>query len=115
MTRREHPGKTVHTRHAHATYRRLLRAGPRVIPDLVGSNPLEVVAWEPWMQNAACLDVDPELFYPAPGDKAAGGAAKRICGRCSVKDDCLAYARKQHDHWGIWGGLSGKQRSRRTA
>ncbi|HET9518524.1 MAG TPA: WhiB family transcriptional regulator, partial [Actinoplanes sp.] len=36
--------------------------------------------------------------------------AKRICGRCEVKVECLEYALGHDERFGIWGGLSERER-----
>ena len=65
-----------------------------------------------WHDDAACADdtVDPDWFFPdKPG--LAGLNAKRICGGCEVREQCLAVALRQP--WpGIWGGTSESQRVR---
>lgn len=65
-----------------------------------------------WRNRAACLSADPELFFPEKG--GPGDEAKRICGLCEVRQDCLDFAltlasEEQH---GIWGGLSARERKR---
>ena len=62
------------------------------------------------MDRALCTQVDPELFYPAPGSTAA--PAKRVCRQCPVADACLAYALEHDERWGVWGGLSERQREK---
>ena len=37
---------------------------------------------EPWTRDAACREVDPELFFPTTGDWAVSDAAKAICNTC---------------------------------
>lgn len=64
---------------------------------------------EPWMADAVCRETDPDLWFPELGSTAK--AAKRICGRCPVAAECLAYA-IEHQEMGIWGGTSEKQRRR---
>lgn len=88
----------------------LLVAGPRVVPDLIGGEPFAILAWEEWMQRSACLDIDPELFYPSKGDAPRSRTARRICGGCPVRDECLAYAVKHHEVFGIWGGRTPRER-----
>jgi WhiB family redox-sensing transcriptional regulator len=63
-----------------------------------------------WRLKAECLDADPEVFFPEAGNN--GLAAKKICARCSVSEECLDYAMT---HWiteGVWGGASAVQRER---
>ena len=70
------------------------------------------IAPEPWMREGACLGVDPELFFPTTGDWAVSDAAKAICATCPVRDACLAYALRNGETDGIWGGTSANQRKR---
>lgn len=60
-----------------------------------------------WVDEALCAQTDPELFFPEVGQPAA--TAKKICNRCDVRAQCLAYA-LQHDWIGVWGGLSRMER-----
>lgn len=69
----------------------------------------------PWAVFAACRDRDPDAFFPVtPGDERA---ALRICSGCPVRQDCLEFALEARVRFGIWGGLTEKQRRslRRTA
>ena len=73
---------------------------------------------EPWMVDAACLDVDPDIFFPTPGDQVTAAQAKQICDTCKSETDCLAYALRNGETQGIWGGKTKAQRAallRRTA
>jgi len=63
---------------------------------------------EKWMADAACLDADPEAFFPEVGGN--GLEAKRVCARCSVIEQCLEYAMYYNIDEGVWGGLSGVSR-----
>ncbi|WP_446677701.1 WhiB family transcriptional regulator, partial [Streptomyces galbus] len=48
-----------------------------------------------WLTEAACVGEDPELFFPVGSTGPAledVAAAKRVCARCPVIADCLAYA-----------------------
>jgi WhiB family redox-sensing transcriptional regulator len=69
-----------------------------------------------WRDRAACAapGVDPELFFPAPGQHGKAACAKRVCARCPVRDACLADALIHpplEDH-GIRGGLTARERGR---
>jgi WhiB family redox-sensing transcriptional regulator len=74
-----------------------------------------------WRNRAACLDADPELFFPIGSTGPALGQveqAKVICGRCEVVEACLAWAIEFGQDAGVWGGLSEEERralKRRTA
>jgi WhiB family redox-sensing transcriptional regulator len=61
----------------------------------------------PWITQAACADVDTDLFFPERGEDQT--AAKAICATCPVRAECLAYALETGDP-GIWGGTSERQR-----
>lgn len=55
-----------------------------------------------WMTRAACLDVDPEVFFPA--HKGDYSRALAICAHCPVRAECAEYAARER--YGIWGGLT---------
>jgi WhiB family transcriptional regulator, redox-sensing transcriptional regulator len=99
---------------AHNGHWRGLHPGPRVIPDTIGANPFQIVAYQEWMADANCLDSDPEIFYPNKGAKTKCRQAKQICDACPVKQQCLRYAVKRHEEWGIWGGLTATERRKAT-
>ena len=66
-----------------------------------------------WRESAACLGADTELFFPVgfTGPAAADiQAAKVFCGRCLVRDCCLAYALDTSQTAGIWGGYDENER-----
>ncbi|MFI9210073.1 WhiB family transcriptional regulator [Streptomyces sp. NPDC053253] len=67
-----------------------------------------------WRAAAACQEVDPDLFFPVgTGSPALVQAeeAKRVCGRCSVREPCLRSALAQpHPPSGVWGGLTEAER-----
>jgi WhiB family transcriptional regulator, redox-sensing transcriptional regulator len=65
---------------------------------------------EPWMADAICRETDPEAFFPEKGGSTK--EAKRICGLCGVREPCLAYALERGERFGIWGGLSERERRR---
>ena len=63
-----------------------------------------------WMERGKCLDADPEAFFPEKGGSTR--EAKRICGVCEVREECLEYALSNDERFGIWGGLSERERRR---
>jgi hypothetical protein len=65
---------------------------------------------EPWMQEGLCAQTDPEAFFPEKGGSTR--AAKAICAGCPVIDECLRYALDNDERFGIWGGLSERERRR---
>ncbi len=65
---------------------------------------------ESWQMFANCLGVDPDLFFPERG--ASTKEAKAVCQGCVVREDCLEYALQNGEKFGIWGGLSERERRR---
>lgn len=65
---------------------------------------------EEWQERALCAQTDPEAFFPEKGGSTR--EAKRICQGCEVKDECLDYALANDERFGIWGGLSERERRR---
>lgn len=63
-----------------------------------------------WQLSANCLGVDPDLFFPERG--ASTKEAKAVCQGCEVRADCLEYALANGEKFGIWGGLSERERRR---
>lgn len=61
-----------------------------------------------WQQEALCAETDPEAFYPERGGSTRD--AKMICALCSVRETCLETALKNNEHYGIWGGMSERER-----
>ena len=71
-----------------------------------------------WRTQAACLDRDPELFFPHPSDETvADQVALKWCSTCPVTEQCLkaalAFERGQDSmRFGIWGGRTPEERAR---
>ena len=66
-----------------------------------------------WRDRAACLDEDPELFFPiGNGDSAFRQIeqAKVVCRRCAVAETCLHWAIESRQDAGVWGALSDDER-----
>ncbi|MEU7647787.1 WhiB family transcriptional regulator [Streptomyces huasconensis] len=77
-----------------------------------------------WLQRAACVDEDPELFFPVGTTGPALrdlATAKSICARCPVRGECLSWALRTGQAAGVWGGTCEEERAvlrgetRRTA
>jgi WhiB family transcriptional regulator, redox-sensing transcriptional regulator len=66
------------------------------------------LAAKAWQNKANCMGVDPELFFPERG--ASTREAKEVCRGCVVRTDCLEYALANGEKFGIWGGLSERER-----
>lgn len=63
-----------------------------------------------WQERALCAQTDPEAFFPEKGGSTR--EAKKICEVCPVRAECLAYALENDERFGIWGGLSERERRR---
>ena len=65
-----------------------------------------------WADRALCAQTDPEAFFPEKGGSTR--EAKKVCARCPVQTDCLNYAIEHKERFGIWGGLSERERRKLT-
>jgi WhiB family transcriptional regulator, redox-sensing transcriptional regulator len=64
---------------------------------------------EHWMLHSACSQVDPNLWYAdSPLDQFE---AVQICSRCEVRPECLYYALRHGEKFGIWGGYTTAERA----
>ena len=70
----------------------------------------EPAGQEAWRLNALCAETDPEAFFPEKGGSTR--EAKRVCSGCSVRAECLEFALANDERFGIWGGLSDRERRR---
>jgi WhiB family redox-sensing transcriptional regulator len=69
-----------------------------------------------WRLDAACREVDPELFFPETGQVPQAAAAKAVCAGCAVRGPCLEAAlhgpQARDDHTGIFAGTTARERVR---
>jgi WhiB family transcriptional regulator, redox-sensing transcriptional regulator len=79
-------------------------AQPSTAPDAEVPGDLE------WQERALCAQTDPEAFFPEKGGSTR--EAKRVCMACEVRVQCLDYALENDERFGIWGGLSERERRR---
>lgn len=63
-----------------------------------------------WTENALCAQVDMDGFFPEKGVPTR--PAKAVCARCPVRETCLKYALDNNERFGVWGGLSERERRR---
>nr|WP_278189739.1 WhiB family transcriptional regulator [Brevibacterium sp. ZH18] len=63
-----------------------------------------------WQDQALCAQTDPEAFFPEKGGSTR--EAKRVCASCDVRSECLEYALANDERFGIWGGMSERERRR---
>jgi WhiB family redox-sensing transcriptional regulator len=69
---------------------------------------LPLVVDAAWVADAVCAQTDPDAFYPEKGEPTR--AAKAMCARCPVTEQCLEYALENNERYGVWGGLSERER-----
>jgi len=62
---------------------------------------------EDWSRKAICIEARPDELF-VQGD--AQNWAKARCAGCPVKPECLAQALDNHIEWGIWGGMTERER-----
>jgi len=66
-----------------------------------------------WRQQARCRGVPTDLFYPDTEENDdAAAPAKAICAECPVREACLEYALAAREKYGVWGGLTERERRR---
>jgi WhiB family redox-sensing transcriptional regulator len=82
------------------------QAGWHELAALVGDNNAE----PDWTGRALCAQTDPEAFFPEKGGSTR--EAKQICSGCEVRAECLEFALHHDERFGIWGGLSERERRR---
>lgn len=80
---------------------------PNVDIDLLPDNPAPPDVWQ---ERSACYGVDPDVFFPISEEEA--GPALTFCSACTIRDECLAWALKNGERYGVWGGLTEQQRRR---
>lgn len=72
--------------------------------------PPQLVVLGEWVARANCLGVDPDLFFTERGESTK--EAKAVCAGCMVRIACLDHAMEVPERFGIWGGLSERERRR---
>ena len=63
-----------------------------------------------WHDGANCKGANADLFFPERG--ASTRTAKTICRECLVREECLEFAITTGEKFGIWGGMSERERRR---
>jgi WhiB family redox-sensing transcriptional regulator len=66
-------------------------------------------------ENAACKGAPYETFFPETAANRVYKEAIAICAKCTVYKDCLRFAINNNIEFGVWGGMSPKQRRRTGA
>jgi WhiB family transcriptional regulator, redox-sensing transcriptional regulator len=81
------------------------RGGTTQMYELRGTNEGGALSWQ---ERALCAQTDPEAFFPEKGGSTR--EAKKVCLACDVRGECLEYALANDERFGIWGGLSERER-----
>lgn len=84
-----------------------LEFSPGAAGPLFGLDEADPLAWQDF---AECQYTDPEIFFPEQGGSVR--EAKRVCQGCAVRGACLDYALQTDQRFGVWGGLSERERHR---
>ena len=72
----------------------------------------------PWRKRGACVRVSTnsafltDLFFSAGHENEKRKIAREVCDTCPVKQECLDYALTHHERFGVWGGLTERERRR---
>jgi WhiB family redox-sensing transcriptional regulator len=72
--------------------------------------PQQVSPPDHWQERAACYGLDPEIFFPTTEEEAGLGLS--YCAVCTVREICLAWAVRNGERYGVWGGTTEQQRRR---
>jgi len=88
----------------------LLTDSSSATPEPSAPSPWTELGADEWRQDALCAETDPEAFFPEKGGSTR--EAKRVCSGCSVRVECLESALTNDERFGIWGGLSERERRR---
>ena len=63
-----------------------------------------------WKADAACRDLDLDLFFP--DSEADSAPALAVCAVCPVREACLDFALRTRQNDGVWGGHTETERKR---
>ncbi len=60
-----------------------------------------------WALRAACRDAQPDKLFVRGAEQ---NQAKQVCQGCAVRTECLAEALDNQIEWGVWGGMTERER-----
>jgi WhiB family redox-sensing transcriptional regulator len=60
-----------------------------------------------WAAQAACRGQQPDKLFVRGAEQ---NKAKQVCGACPVRTECLAEALDNQIEWGVWGGMTERER-----
>lgn len=61
-----------------------------------------------WRSRGVCAQVGGDTWFPERGGSTT--EAKKVCQGCPVKDECLEWAISNDERFGVWGGVSERER-----
>ncbi len=68
----------------------------------------DVIMWvEDWAPSAACRQAQPDQLFVRGAEQ---NKAKQLCSGCPVRTECLAEALDNQIEWGVWGGMTERER-----
>ncbi|MFD8565677.1 WhiB family transcriptional regulator [Streptomyces sp. NPDC057694] len=81
------------------------------------SDPRPLIGYWQWQEQAACRGMSSSVFFSPSGERGRARRdreerARRICADCAVAERCAATALAHEETYGVWGGLSGRERRR---
>lgn len=88
----------------------VLASNLRPRSELDGWTLASFLAPEPWVQEALCAETEPDAFFPEKGGTTL--PAKAVCAACDVREQCLEFALRTRQKYGIYGGTSPRERAR---
>lgn len=62
---------------------------------------------EDWARVAACRQTQPDQLFVKGAEQ---NKAKQVCAACPVRTECLAEALDNQIEWGVWGGMTERER-----
>jgi WhiB family redox-sensing transcriptional regulator len=68
-----------------------------------------------WQLSARCRGTDPSMFFHPDGERGRRlrqreRKAKQLCAQCPVVMQCLEHSLRFREPYGIWGGISERER-----
>jgi WhiB family redox-sensing transcriptional regulator len=60
-----------------------------------------------WAAQAACRTQRPDALFVRGAEQ---NRAKQVCSTCPVRAECLAEALDDRIEWGVWGGMTERER-----
>ena len=67
----------------------------------------ELMWVEDWAPRAACRQDTPDALFVRGAEQ---NKAKQVCASCPVRTECLAEALDNQIEWGVWGGMTERER-----